>query len=239
MKPIAILTSGLILLFASAVRAQAPAPADQRLREQIKMLTTQLRAAETERATVQVDKQTLETKVKTLEKQSEEISKQMAADKDAAKLEAEKLRAEIAAREGEISSTKDLLVKADAFGKQSAELAKKTEAERAKLASENVQLKRTVSDQRARNAKMHEIGTEILSRYEKFGLGTAITAREPFVGITRARLEALVEDYSGQLAGQRIRVDGTTPKPTTSTASSNGRQSDLTSRPPKKSGAKP
>ena len=239
MKTIAFLATGLLLSLNSSVCAQAPAPADQRLREQIKMLTTQLRTAETERAALQVDKQTLETKVKTLEKQAEEITKQMTADKDAAKVESEKLRAEIAAKEGEISSTKDLLLKADSFGKQSAELAKKTEAERAKLASENIQLKRTVADQRTRNARMYEIGTEILSRYEKFGLGTAITAREPFVGITRARLEAMAEDYSGQLAGQRIRLDGTSPKPATPAAPSNERPSDSTPKSSKKVGAKP
>ena len=79
-------------------------------------------------------------------------------------------------------------MKADTFGKQSAELARKTEAERAKLSSENIQLKRVVADQRMKNAKMFEIGTEILTRYSKFGLGTAITAREPFIGVTRARL---------------------------------------------------
>jgi chromosome segregation ATPase len=220
--------------------AQAPAPADQRLREQIKVLTTQLRTAETERATLQVDKQALETKVKGLEKQAEEITKQMAADKDAAKSESERLQSEIAAKQSEITATKDLLVKADTFGKQSAELAKKTEAERSRLASQNIQLKRTVADQRTRNAKMHEIATEILSRYEKFGLGTAITAREPVVGITRARLEALAEDYSGQLAAQRIRLDGTSPKPAApATTAANERPSDATPSSPKKRGAKP
>ena len=135
--------------------------------------------------------------------------------------------------------TKDLHVKADAFGKQSAELARKTEAERARLAGENIQLKRTVADQRTRNAKMHEIGTEILSRYEKFGLGTAITAREPFVGITRARLEALAEDYGGQLAAQDIRMDGTSPKPAAPATTAPNDRPSATPSSAKKRGAKP
>ena len=206
-----------LILFASLVinaGAQAPASPDQRLREQLKAVMTQLRNAEAERTTLQTDKVALEAKVKNLEKQNEEITKQMAADKDVAKAEGEKLRAEVVAKESELTATKDLLVKADAFGKQNAELAKKTEAERARLASESTVLKRIVADQRLKNAKMLEVGREILARYESFGLGTAITAREPFVGITRARLEALVEDYDGQLAAHRIRLDGTTPKPT-------------------------
>ena len=229
------------LIFALTIvpaSAQAPAPADQRLREQIKLLTTQLRAAEAERTTLQADKAALETRVKAFEKQAEEITKQMAADKETAKAEMERLRLDIAARERETAETRDLLVKADAFGKQSAELAKKTEAERARLASENLQLKRVVADQRMKNAKMHEIGMEILTRYKNFGLGTAIGAREPFVGITRARLEAQAEDYSAQLAGQRIRLDGTTPKATAS-APTQGPQPNDRPADGKKRGSKP
>jgi chromosome segregation ATPase len=186
------------------------------LREQLKTLMTQLRTAETERATLQVDKQSLEKKVTDLTKQNEQITKQMADDKTAAKAESDRMLGEMANKDREIAATKELLVKADAFGKQNAELAKKTEAERARLAGENITLKRIVSDQRVKNAKMLEIAQEVLRRYENFGLGTAITAREPFVGITRARLESLVEDYSGQLAAQRIRLDGTSPKPSSS-----------------------
>jgi chromosome segregation ATPase len=227
-----------LLAIATNLSAQAPATPEQRLREQLKQVMTQLRTAEAERTNLQTDKAALEAKVKTFEKQSEEITKQMAADKDAAKAEAEKLRAEIAAKEAEVTQTKDLLVKADTFGKQSAELARKTEAERAKLSSENIQLKRVVADQRMKNAKMFEIGTEILTRYSKFGLGTAITAREPFIGVTRARLESMVEDYSGQLAGQRIRLDGSSPKP--APAPTGERPADGTASSGKKrDGAKP
>ena len=46
---------------------------------------------------------------------------------------------------------------------------------------------------------------EILSRYEKFGLGTALTAREPFTGITRARLQSLVDEYDEKISAQRIK----------------------------------
>jgi chromosome segregation ATPase len=237
MKALTLLACTL-LAATTRLSAQAPAAPEQRLREQLKQVMTQLRTAEAERTNLQTDKATLEAKVKSLEKQSEEITKQMAADKDAAKVETEKLRAEITAKEAEVTQTKDLLVKADTFGKQSAELARKTEAERAKLSTENIQLKRVVADQRMKNAKMFEIGSEILTRYSKFGLGTAITAREPFIGITRARLESMVEDYSGQLAGQRIRVDGTSPKPTPAPAGDRPADDNASSG-KKRDGAKP
>jgi hypothetical protein len=64
-----------------------------------------------------------------------------------------------------------------------------------------------------KNSKMLATSKDILERYAKFGLGTALTAREPFVGITRARLESYIENYDSELARYRIRLDGTTPKP--------------------------
>ena len=103
MKALTLLACTL-LAAATRLSAQAPAAPEQRLREQLKQVMTQLRTAEAERTNLQTDKAALEAKVKTLEKQSEEITKQMAADKDAAKVEAEKLRAEIAAKEGPLPS---------------------------------------------------------------------------------------------------------------------------------------
>ena len=104
-------------------------------------------------------------------------------------------------------------MKSEDTGKKSAVLLKKSEEQRAKLAAEAIQLQRTVTEQRAKNAKMYEAAEEVLSRYEKFSLGTAITAREPFAGITRARLQSYVDESDAKLSAGRIRVDGTSPKP--------------------------
>ena len=116
-----------------------------------------------------------------------------------------KLDAELAAKNTDIARINDLLVKSDAAGKKSADLAKTKEEQRGKLAAQAIQLQRTVTEQRAKNAKMFETATEILSRYEKFGLGTALTAREPFTGITRARLQSLVDEYDEKISAQRIK----------------------------------
>jgi chromosome segregation ATPase len=224
-----------LAFFSIAVHAQNASPVEQRLREQLKALTQRVNTAETAQATLQAEKTELEAKIKKLEKGYEDLTKQMNSDKEVAKKETEQLQADIAAKGTEIASIKDLLVKADNFGKQADALAKKTEAERAKLAGENTVLKRIVSAQRLKNAKMLEISLEILNRYSKFGLGTAITAREPFVGITRARLESMVEDYDAQLAAQRIRLDGTSPaaKPPETDRPADGKPV------PKKAAAKP
>jgi hypothetical protein len=51
------------------------------------------------------------------------------------------------------------------------------------------------------------LGNEVLDRYAQFGLGTAISAREPFVGITKVKFQTLVQDYQNKLTDQTIRSD--------------------------------
>ena len=203
------------VLFAAAAplaaqNANAPS-VESRLREQIKSMAGQLRTAETEKAALAADKTALEEKVKKGEATAAELGRQLAAETDTAKKEGEKMRGEIAAKETEIALTKAELVKATDFGTKAADIARKTEAARSKLDAENLQLKRIVADQRVKNGKMFEIGNEILTRYEKFGFGTAITSREPFVGLTRVKLESLIEEYGGKLAEQRLKAVGGTP----------------------------
>ena len=66
-------------------------------------------------------------------------------------------------------------------------IANDTEAKRAKLAELSIHLQRMVDDQKQKNEEMYKTGMEVLDRYEKFGLGEALFAKEPFVGITRTK----------------------------------------------------
>jgi hypothetical protein len=201
-----------ILAFLSAPLAAQNAPSmESRLRDQLKTTLTQLRTAEAAQVARQAEKTTLEEKVKALDKRVEDLGKELAADREAAKAESKKLNDAITEKDATIAQTRADLVKATDFGTKTAEKLAKTEAELAKLATEAGQLKRVVADQRTKNGKMFEISNEILTRYEKFGLGTALTAREPFVGITRARLETMVEEYGGKIAEQRLNAVGSTP----------------------------
>lgn len=200
-----------LLCMTVPIAAQNAAPVEQRLREQLKALAAQLRTAETEKATLLAEKTALEEKAKKLTADYEKLGKQSDDAQTVAKKETEKLKGDLAGKETELAQTKAELAKAVNFGTQSAELATKYGEEKNKLAAETVRLNRIVADQRVKNGKMFDISNEILNRYEKFGLGTALTAREPFVGITRARLETMVEEYGGKIAEQRLRAVGNTP----------------------------
>ena len=62
-----------------------------------------------------------------------------------------------------------------------------------------------MADQQTKNDAMFKLGNEILKRYERFGLGDALTRREPFVGTTRVKFQNLIQDYTDKVADQRIK----------------------------------
>jgi hypothetical protein len=79
-------------------------------------------------------------------------------------------------------------------------------------------LQRTVDDRELKNIALFKLGNEILTRYEKFGLGDAIGAKEPFVGISRVKLQFLVQDYKDKLLDQTVTA-GQPASPSISNAS--------------------
>jgi chromosome segregation ATPase len=191
-----------VILFTVACVLAANASADDaRLKETVRTLTLRLRSAETERNNLLSDKAQLEQEKKTLTAKVETLTKQAAANKE--KLDS--LTAKASDQEKELLQTKESLGKWKAAYEQIAAGAQKSEAERSKLAQESIALKRKLEDLERKNLALFKVGNEILTRYEKFGLGEALAAREPFTGVTRAKLESLVQDYHDKLADQRIK----------------------------------
>jgi chromosome segregation ATPase len=195
-KICSFLLLGFVWTFTPIARAD-----DARLKETLRVLTQRLRAAETERNNLISDKAQFEQEKKTLTAKVEALTKQAVADKE----QIDTLTAKADAQGKELADTKDALAKWKASHEQLLTEAKKVEAERARLAGEAAVLKRTVEDRERKNRELYRLGNEILTRYEKFGLGEALTAREPFTGIMRVKLENLVQDYQDELADQRVK----------------------------------
>ena len=72
-------------------------------------------------------------------------------------------------------------------------------------------LQRKIDDDEQRNIALYGVANEILTRYEKFSLGDALEAKEPFTQLTRVKLENLVQGYQDKLVAQKIG----TPAPAT------------------------
>jgi hypothetical protein len=164
-----------------------------------------LRDAENAKATLEAAQAESGQKNKDLTAQVEALTKRIAADKDAADKKIAELSAKASDQDAQLTQLKESLDKWKAAQKQAADVAASKEAERAKLAAKAILLERRVADQQVKNAELFRLGSEILTRYEKFGLGTALSAREPFTGITRVKLQSLVQDYSDKLTDQKIR----------------------------------
>ncbi len=201
-----IAMSLLWIWMAGALKAadQTTSP-EERLRGMLRTTMLQLREAQNQNAVLQTAKAEAEKGKQEVSDRLEALTKQAAADKDAATKTVSDLNAKLADQNTQLAQYKDALEKWQQGYKQAAELATTKEAQRAKLASQVIVLQRRVEDDERKNAELYSLGKEILNRYEKFGLGTALTAREPFVGVTRVKLENLVQDYSDKLSDQQIK----------------------------------
>jgi chromosome segregation ATPase len=193
------------LLWAGSLHA-ADAAAEAKLRDNLRKTLLQLRQIQGERDAFQADKAQLEQDKKDISDKLEATTKQAAANQKTADAKIAELGTKLLNQENEIVQYKEALEKWKVSQKQAADLAQKKEAERAKLAQQSIELQRRVDDQQRKNAEMFRISLEVLKRYEKFGLGTALTAREPFVGTTRVKLESLVQEYHDKLADQKIKA---------------------------------
>jgi chromosome segregation ATPase len=188
----------------------ADSPAETKLRETLRNATLQMRTLQNERDTLQAAKTQLEQEHKAALQKAEALGKQLAEDKTASDKVIAELKAKTSEQQTQLAQLEESVEKWKAAQQKSAELATAKEAERAKLAGQVIELQRRVADQQTKNAAMFKIGNEILSRYEKFGLGTALTAREPFVGTMRVKLQNLVQDYGDKLAEQKIKPEAAT-----------------------------
>jgi chromosome segregation ATPase len=207
-----------ILLLAALVApmlhaADGPSPAEAKLREQLRSALLQARNLQAERDTLQAAKIQLETEKKAAEEQAAKLQKQIAADKESADKAIAELRDKVTAQGDQLTQIQQSLDKWKAAHAEVTSIAQKKEGERAKLAQDKIELERIVADQRTRNLAMYRVGKEILDRYEKFGLGTALSAREPFTGAMRVKLENLVQDLGDKLSEQRIKPEPGKPTP--------------------------
>lgn len=196
----------LITLFATlyySLGSTAIAADEARLRETLRSLTLRLRSAETERNNLLTEKAQFDQEKKTLTEKVNTLTKQATMDKETIAT----LSTKTEEQEKTLAETKEALDKWKAGYEQIATAGKKSEAERVRLASEAIILKRKVDDRERKNAELFKIGSEILKRYEHFGLGDALAAREPFTGITRVKLENLVQDYQDKLTDAKVKPE--------------------------------
>jgi DNA repair exonuclease SbcCD ATPase subunit len=200
------LTLGVLsLLQAQTLPAAEPTQTvETQLRERLRTTMLQLRTAESERAALQAAQAQSADEKKKLTERVEALTKQVNENKQTAQV-VDSLKSQISRQDQEIAQLKEIIESC----KQAVGQARNKEVERAKVVEEVViGLERLVADRQAKNLALYKIACEVLQRYEKFGLGDALTAREPFVGITRVKLQNQVQDYQDKILNERTTLNG-------------------------------
>jgi len=199
----------VICLFATlpagALQAADANTNETRLRDLLRNALIQARNAENDRAVLEAASAELKQKNETLTKQVEALTKQSKADRESADKTIADFKTKVAATAAQLAKAREELEQSRAEFKAAQADGQNKEAARAKLASDAIVLQRIIADQKTRNNGLYKLGTEILRRYEKFGLGEALGAKEPFVGTTRVKLENFVQDYQDKLTDQKIK----------------------------------
>jgi len=212
MKSFAIIVVLLLTASFSAEAAEKVDPAVQKMREMVRNTMIQLRDANAKLAAAQSAQAEAEDKVKELQGQLEELTKKSASERKTASETIDDLQTKLANSESMGNHLTESLTKWKQGYAKLADYAKATEGKRAEYASKCILLERRIAEQQVRNAEMYRLANEVLDRYAQFGLGTAISAREPFVGITKVKFQNLVQDYQNKLTDQTIRKESEPPQ---------------------------
>lgn len=196
----------LSLLLSCTLSAAPPADPNQRLRDTLKNTMLQLRAVETERAGLQAAHLVDEAKIKELNARVEDLNQKIAKitkdaidEQEAAKKEIHGLKIRQEAQSAQLAQLQEALEKWKAGYNDVVKIAREREALRAKAVSKAVLAERRLAERERQNLELYVTGREILDRLAGISLGTALTAREPFVGTTRVKLQNLVQDYGDRL----------------------------------------
>ncbi len=199
----------LFTLLIGVAAAQQPQtdPALQKMRESLKNTMLQLRTEQTEKAALQAEKAELEAKVKELTATVASQGQALEDNKKKADKSIADLTAKSDTQQKQIAQINEALAKWQAGYKKAEAVAQDLESKRSRLADEVIKLDRKVQDRETKNIELYKLGKEILTRYENFGLGSALLAREPFTGIAKVKFETFVQDYSDKLTDQKIKPE--------------------------------
>lgn len=201
-----ICAGAMLAVVAPLLRAADAADDGQaRLRDALRAATLQLRTMAADLAAAQSAQAALTAENQDLKAHLEASRRDAQHDQDATAKKLAELRTTIAQQDRELAQLRQAAQTWESSARSAQSLANQKENDRAQLASGQVALRRTIEEREAQNRELFRLGMEILQRYEKFSLGEALAAREPFVGATRTKLENQVQGYEDKLTAQVAR----------------------------------
>jgi chromosome segregation ATPase len=202
MKKTTALLAAILLASAAASRAQEDETA--KFREALRDTMLKLRDAQNQLAAAQAAQYAAESQAAELTDKNKALAKELSDERNTSTNLISGLNKKLAERDASIAELQATLAKWKTAHTEIAKLATQRELQRQKLDAEKLALERKVQDQQFKNIEMYKAAMEVLGRYEKFGLGDAILAREPFTAAQRVKFQNLSQDFADQLTDARI-----------------------------------
>jgi hypothetical protein len=197
----------------AAEEADPAMAALKRMRDQLRTVMLQQQKTEAERAALAAEKVTLEEKSSTLEANLKKLAKESNLQKETDSKAIADLQDKAAKQAAEIVRLQESLAAWKKGHTEVVDAAKKIDAQRAEHAARAILAERKLADANRKNLELFNLGSEILAKYEGFGFGTALTAREPFTKNMRVKLEGMVQDFGDKLTDNRVVPDDAPKKP--------------------------
>jgi chromosome segregation ATPase len=193
-------TAALLACIAlSALRprpAIAQSPNEGRLREALRAATAQVSTLEDEKAKLQASEAALQKEIAALRQQAQ-AAKGTLSRGDGRRVA--ELNQKLAEQEQAAGQIKESLVRCEAAGMNAAETTRSIDSERGRLTAEVAKTYERLVASEARNAKLYQVGKEIIDWLSSVGVAGAIAAREPVLGLMRVQLENTAQDYEDKL----------------------------------------
>jgi hypothetical protein len=202
-----LIVSAISLLVAVSLVRGGDDDSTEKFRQALRDTMLKLRDAQNQLASAQAAQYAAEAKAQEFEGKSQSLAKEIAAERDTSAHLISNLRKDLSEREATIAVQEATLAKWKKSYEHVGKLAVKREIQRRELEAKSLALERKVQDQQVKNIEMYKASMATLDRYEKFGLGDALLAREPFTSAQRVKFQNLIQDFSDQLADARIPAD--------------------------------
>jgi colicin import membrane protein len=219
----------------ASAQAQQGQSMEERLRAQLRITTSQLQQAQNELAALKAGGTAAGSSAAPAAAPSAS-----AAEVDALKKELAQARAQLrTAQQANARVTEDseqLRTQAQAATERAAgqvaqfrsaydellKLARASEAERQRLASETTLQRTALTQCEAKNTQLYAVGQEILKAYETMDVGSVMASRQPFAAQSRVKFEQIAQQYGDKLYEGRFDARSVTvpaPAPASAPAS--------------------
>lgn len=189
-----LIAAAAALLLATGAQAQS---AEERLRSQLKQTTLDLRAAQDELATLRSQQAALKAQAEAAVAAPPKPAAPAVNPQSERRLREQ--AAQIAELKAQLEATQQSLAKWQAGYKDAADAVRVREEEVIARRAEQEQATGYATSCSARNARLVEIGRELLDRYENKGVFASLLDQEPITQLHRVALEEQVQDYQSRI----------------------------------------